>query len=366
MEFKDKFTLDGMLRPRADVTPEKVAKVAKLVEAAKRGSYLAEAQLKESMMTGVLANSVAHFMNVITIPQLPDDKDRPVAKLATFRTVTDFRPVVLYSLYGKLEGPGLDADGSLSPVPHGSPYPEVTIKGKESAFAKLGKLGARINWDFEDFINDTVGVLDSIPALLRQAALDTEWNEVGEAIASGGVAMAGVTLPDGTIVPPNAPANAEAIMGAIQELALRKVNGRKIGTLSGYNVVVPVGSKAGVEHTIRMALGITAMLPALTAGGPVTVGPDNSILRSIEVIEHDKMTGTNWALVPKPGAYGGGRPLLDVLRLRGYEQPQLRVKNDGGDGFSFDSDTAAMRIRLVTGAARWEDEPIVKSNGTGS
>lgn len=364
MEFKNKFTLDGMLRPRADVTPEKVAKVAKMVEAAKGGSWLAEAQLKESMMSGVLANSVAHFMNVITIPQLPDDKDRPVAKLATFRTVSDFRPVVLYGLYGKLEGAGIDADGSLAPVPQGQPYPEVTIKGKESAYAKLGKNGARINWDFEDFINDTVGVLDSIPALMRQAALDTEWNEVGEAIATGGVAMAGATLPDGTVVPPNAPVSANAIIAAIQESALRKVNGSKIGTLGGYNVVVPVGSKPGVEFSIRQALGIMSILPPLSTGGAVTIGPDNSILNTVEVIEHDKMTGTNWALVPKPGAYKG-RPLLDVLRLRGYEQPQLRVKSDGGDGFSFDADTASMRIRLVTGAARWENQPIVKSNGTG-
>lgn len=104
--YKDKFTLDGLVLPpaRSGVTPENVAKVAKLVEAGQRGSFLAEAQLKESLMSGELAASVAHFVNLITIPQLPEDKDRPIAKLAGFRTVPDFRPAILHSIFGDLEG----------------------------------------------------------------------------------------------------------------------------------------------------------------------------------------------------------------------------------------------------------------------
>lgn len=364
MEYQDKFTLDGLLKAPRGVTPESVSRVAKLVEHAKRGSYLAEAQLKESLMSGDLASSVTHFLNVITIPQLPDDKDRPVAKLAGFRVVPDFRPAVLYGLYGDAEGPGITADGSAPRVPQGTPYPVVTVKGKESAYAKLAKRGNRVNWDFEDFINDTIGVLDGIPSMLREIALDTEWNEVGEAITGGGVALPSVTLPDTTVVPANAPVSANAIMAAIQALAERKVNGRKIGTLGGYNVVVPVGKKLALEYDIRKALGITAILPASTTGGAVTIGPDNSILNTIEVIEHDKATGTTWNLLPKPGAYR--RPVVDLLRLRGYEQPQLRVQANGGDGFSFDADSAAMRLRLVTGAARWDEDPIVKSTGAGS
>lgn len=363
MEYQDKFTLDGLLRVPKGVTVESVTKVAKLVEHAKRGSYLAEAQLKESLMSGDLASSVTHFLNVITIPQLPDDKDRPVSKLAGFRSVPDFRPAVLYGLYGDPEGPGIEADGSAPRVPQGTPYPVVSITGKESAYAKLAKRGTRVNWDFEDFVNDTIGVLDGIPSQLREIALDTEWNEVGEAIVGATQTLPSVTLPDGTVVPANAPVSAKAIMAAIQALGERKVHGRKIGSLSGYNVVVPVGKKIALEYDIRMALGITAILPG-SAGGAMTIGPDNSVLNTIEIIEHDKATGANWFLYPKPGAYR--RPVVDVLRLRGYEQPQLRVQANGGDGFSFDADTAAMRLRLVVGAARWFEEAIVKSTGAGS
>jgi len=364
-EFQDKFTLDGLVMPPKGVTVDSVNKVRTLVEAAHRGNRVAEAQLAESMMTGVLANSVAHFINVITIPQLPDDKDRPVAKLASFRTVSDFRPVTLYSVFGKLTGPGIEADGAAAQVPQGTPYPEATISGVESAYSKLGKRGLRINWDFEDFVNDTLGVLDGIPSELRSIALETEWQEIGDAIIRATTEMTSTTLPDGTVVPVNAPISANAIMAAIQQLALRTVNGvdKKIGTLSGYNVIVPVGQKVFVDYYIKQALSGLYVLPG-SSGGVVTAPPDNSVLGRVEVIEHEKVTGTKWYLAPKPGAYS--RPVFDLLRLRGYETPQIRVKTDGGDGFSFDADTAAMRLRLVTGSVLWFQEAVVYSEGDGN
>lgn len=363
-EFKDKYTLDGLVMPPKGVTLEKVRTVAKLVEAGKRGSRIAEAQLQESLMSGDLASSVAHFLNVITIPQLPEDKDRPIAQLAGTRVVPDFRPAVLHSLFGELEGPGLSSDGSAPRVPQGTPYPVVSVTGAESAYAKLAKRGVRVNWDFEDFVNDTLGRLETIPGELRTIALDTEWNEIGDALIAADTALVGGNLPDGTTVAANAPVSANAILQAIAELALREVNGRKIGTLSGYNVVVPVGKKVFVDYDIRKTLSALYVLPGSASGGPVYAPDDNSILSTVTVIEHEKATGTKWWLLPKPGAYR--RPVLDLLRLRGYEAPQIRVRTEGGDGFSFDADTAAMRLRLVVGAALWSKTPVVYSSGAGS
>jgi len=360
LEFKDKFNLDGLVMPPKGVTRESVSKVSKMIAEGKSGSYVAEAQLKESLMSGDLAASVAHFINIITIPQLPVDKDRPVSKLAGFRTVPDFRPATLFSVFGKLGGPGVTEDGAAPRVPQGTPFPVATISGQESAYSKLAKRGTRVNWDFEDFINDTVGVLDGIPSELQEIALQTEWSEVGEALITATTASGSVTLPDGTTVATNSPASADGIFAAMQALANRKVNGSKIGTLSKYVMVVPVGQKPFVDYKIRMALGITAILPAST-GGAVTIGPDNSALATVEVFEHEAVTGTKWYLLPAPGAYR--RPVLDVLRLRGYETPQIRVKTEGGDGFSFDSDSASMRLRLVTGAALWDKTPVVYSAG---
>jgi len=362
----DKFTLDGLVMPVRGVTKDKVARVAKYVAEGKRGKRVSEAQLYEGLMSGDLASATAHFINLITIPQLPDTKERPVAKLAGTRSVPDFRPATLYGIFGKLEGPGVvnadvDGVGSAPRVPQGSPYPVATITGVESAYGKLAKRGLRVNWDFEDFVNDTIGVLDGIPSELQTIALQTEWREVGDAILGATTGLGAVTLPDGTSVAANAKVNAKSIMAAIQQLALTRLHGSLIGTLSGYNVVVPVGSKMYVDYSIRMALGVLYVLPASGTGGNVLPAPDSSILSSVEVIEHESVTGNAWYLLPKPGAYR--RPVLDVLNLRGYEQPQIRVKTDGGDGFSFDSDSASMRLRLVTGAALWFQEAVVKSTG---
>lgn len=367
IEFEDNFTLDGLVDVPRGVTPESVNKVRKLITEAKRGSFVAEAQLKESMFTGGLATSVSHFMNLITIPQLPSDKERPVAKLAGFRTVPDFRPAVLYSAFGNaVTGPGLKADGSLERVPQGTPYPVVTVSGSpESAYSKMAKRGARVNWDFEDMINDLIGALDGLPADLLDLTLQTEWSEVGEALVAATTNLPAVTLPDGTVVLINAAVSPNAIFAAIQALANRTINGatRKIGTLSGYNVVVPVGQKVYVDYQIQHAMNIVQVLPG-SSGGAVYRAPDNSALLSVEVIEHEAVTGTKWYLAPKPGTFR--RPVIDLLRLRGYETPQLRVRNEGGDGFSFDADTAALRVRMVTGAALWAQEPIVYSKGTGA
>lgn len=66
---------------------------------------------------------------------------------------------------------------------------------------------------------------------------------------------------------------------------------------------------------------------------------------------------TTWFVVPKPGS---ARPALWAAKLRGHEQPDLRVKADQGnqvgggaiafDEGSFELDTIEWRARHVLGA----------------
>lgn len=363
-EKQSAFTLDGRLAVPPGVTVEKVKRVESLITDARRGSRVSEAMLVEAITSGDLAAATSHFINLITIPQL-DEIERDWSAIASTRVVPDFRPAVLYSMFGTLDGSGINDDGSAARVPEGTPYPKVTVSGVESAYSKIAKRGLRADWTFEAMVNDPIGWLEEIPSAMTQVTLDTEWAEVGEALVSTGTGLASQVIADGTTVPINAPISANAILAAIQQMALTTVNGtkRKVGTLSGYTVIVPVGKKMQVDWMLRQAQNIIQVVPASASGGNVYVGPDNAILGSVTVVEHDAITGTNWRLIPAPGAYR--RPVIDLLRLRGYETPQVRYRNDG-DEFSFDADTASFRYRYVSGGAAWFSEVIIESDGTGS
>lgn len=359
-----KMTLDDRVLLPKGVTRESVERVETLIADARKGSRVSEAMLVEAITSGDLAASTAHFINLITIPQL-DVIERDWTPIAGVRTVPDFRPAVLHSMFGSLGGAGVAADGSAARVPEGTPYPLVTVTGVESAYSKIAKRGFRADWSFEAMVSDPIGYLEQIPAEVTQVTLDTEWAEIGEALVSTGTELAEQTIADGTVVPINAPISANAILSAIYQMSLTTINStqRKVGTLSGYTVIVPIGKKLQVDWMLRQAQNIVQVVPTAAAGGNVYVGPANEVLGSVTVVEHEAVTGIAWRLIPAPGAYR--RPVIDLLRLRGYETPQVRYRNDGDD-FSFDADTASFRYRYVTGAAAWFSEVILMSDGTGA
>jgi len=363
-EFSEEFTLDGRVMPQRGVTEEKVRRVESLIADARKGSRVSEAMLVEAITSGDLAAATSHFINLITIPQL-DEIERDWTPIAGVREVPDFRPAVLYSMFSSLSGRGVESNGAAARVPEGTPYPMVTVAGVESAYSKIAKRGFRADWTFEAMVNDPIGYLEQIPGEITQVTLDTEWAEVGEALVANGTALAGQTLADGTSVPANAPISANAILGAIYQMSTTEISGtkRKVGTLSGYTVVVPVGKKMQVDWMLRQAQNIIQIVPAAASGGAVFTGPDNTILGSVTVVEHEAITGTAWRILPRPGSFR--RPVIDLLRLRGYATPQIRYRNDGDD-FSFDADTASFRYRYVVGGAQWSDEVIIASSGAGS
>lgn len=370
-EYKDQYTLDGRLRPQLGVSRADVKKAKDLFEKAMGGDIVSDARLRELATTSTLSFNLAHLINIQFIPQL-DALDRSVVPIvgSGARTVPDFRPVTLQSIYGNLGGPGIGANGEAATVPEGTPYPKVTISGVESFYTKLAKRGVSFDFTWEARVNDTVGFFDGLPQELLGLTDDTEYAEVFDALATAVDGLGSVTLPDGTVVPANAPLSPNAIFAAIIELAERTINGRTIGTLSGYNVLVPTGRKPYIEYAMKQYLNIISI-----QDGAISFGsPDNSALNTVEIIETDRLTGTNWKLMPKPGATR--RPVLELLRLRGYETPELRVSADAGiylgggavpglEG-SFEADTISYRYRYVTGGVLWDDTWVVVSTGAGS
>ncbi|MCK9599208.1 MAG: hypothetical protein M0R66_02535 [Candidatus Omnitrophica bacterium] len=370
-EYKDQFTLDGRLKPaHPSVTRTKVQEADRLLTAALNGDRIASGKLAEIHTTSDLPFTLAHLISSVLIPQF-DEAPREWSKIATVRTVPSFENVRLHSLYGELAGPGVAETGGLPRVPEATPYPYTTITGREAFYAKIAKSGAKFGFTWESRINDIEGVYDNIPNDLLQLALDTEEREVFEALTTGATTeMTGGTLPDGTVIPINAPISPNAIWQAIIELAARTVNSRKVGRSSnGYNVIVPIGTKDFIDWKLNQIM-------ISIQDGSITYGPgDRSALSSVEVIESAYVTGTKWYVMPKPG--GVRRPVLELGRLRGYEVPELRANGNTGvylgssavvpfNEGSWDNDTIDYRVRYVCGGILWDKTFILYSEGDGT
>lgn len=365
-EIKDQFTLDGRLTPVAPyVTRKKVEAADKLLTAALRGDRIASGQLSEAFATSDLKFNLAHLVSATVIPQF-EAAPRTWSEIASVRTVPDFGPVRLQSIFGDLTGAGIHENGGLAAVPEAAPYPHVTITGAESFYAKVAKFGARFAYTWEAGINDVEGFFGELPNELLQAALDTEEREVYEALTSTTNELDGATLPDGTIVPVNSALTPSAIWAAILQLSTTVVNGRIVGrSTNGYNVIVPIGTKYYIDWLLNQAI-------ISIQDGAVTFGPgDRSVFSTITVIESEYVTGSNWYVAPKKG--GLRRPVLELGRLRGHETPELRVADEGGiyvggsrvspfEG-NFTNDTVDLRVRMVCGGILWDENLVVHSEG---
>lgn len=372
-EFKDWFTLDGRLTPPAGVTKRKVEAVRELVEKALRGNRIAAGTLQEAVTTSDASLNLAYLVNLNVLPQY-DEAPRVWNQIAGTRSVSDFRPAVLYSLVGQWED-GVLGDGSprhVAPtVPEGAPYPYSVMAGEESASAGVQKRGFKTAFTFEAFINDAIGFLRNLPNEMLQVALDTEEYEVFTALINGVDAdqqLDAGTNPDGTQVPANAPLSREALIAAKYQVSQRTISGRPIQVTGGWKLVVPVGRKTYADFILNMSLA------QIQDGSLSFVATGYNPLSDITVIESEYVTGDAWYLVPVPGATR--RPVLERLQLIGHEAPELRVQNLTGNYVSggavspfegdFDTDSAEFRIRLIGNGTLWTKDAVVWSDGSGA
>lgn len=388
--YKDKFTLDGRLKPqRGLVTEAKVRKVKELLEAHKNGSAIATATLSEALTTSDAAFNLAYLANLNFIPNY-DEADREWRQIAGTRTVSDLKPVTLYSLNRSwTDGDGgtgvLSPNGAAPVIPEGTAYPYAYISGEVAQGAGVVKRGFKTDWTLEARINDGLDSISRLPDEMLEVSLDTEAADVWGALVTGGKGVLsqldGGTLPDGTVVTSNSPLTRGALIQAQIELGQRQINGRRIQVSGGYHLIVPVGRAIYANWVLNQTLGSIVTNTNASSPTPTTEfvysynGPNP--LDGIEVIESEWVTGTEWFLKPKPNATR--RPILERLDLRGYQTPQLMVENNGGvfvaggagavspfEG-SFDADVITLKLRQFGGGVLWDNGAgVVYSKGDGS
>jgi hypothetical protein len=382
--YKDGFTLDGRLNPRAmpGVTKAKVAKVKQLMEAALRGDRIANATLAETISSSDAVFNAVYLTQIQALPQF-DRLPRTWSEIAGVRVLPDFRPAVLQGVFGEFVG--FERGGSTQSTTTGpanpagilpvreelAPYAYATVGSVESAYGRIKVRGGKVGWSFEAQVNDdAAGFFAQIPGELLQTALDTEEWEVYTALLNGLTAseqLDGGTTYTGATVLPNAPISKDAIVRAIYELTQRTVNGRLVGrSTTGYNILVPLGTREAVEFALSQAI-------IQIQDGSFVLSAQELGLGSITVIESEYITGTNWYVIPKKN--GIRRPFLELGRLRGHEAPELRIENATGNYIggaavspfegSFYNDSIDVRVRYPITGILWFKEFGLWSQGDG-
>lgn len=376
-EYKDNFTLDGRVKVVPGVTKRKVEAVRDLTEKHLRGDRIASATLHEALTSSDAIFSAAHLATLNFLPNY-DEAPREWRSVAGVRPVPDFRPATLFSISrswtdGNGESNVLTAGGGAPTIPEGTAYPYAYVSGQSAQGGSVTKKGLKTDWTLESRINDGLGVIDELPGELNNVALDTEEEEVFGALttfvrANSQTELDGGLVPTGVTVLPNAPFSRDALIRAIIELSEREVDGRKIRVTGGYNVLVPVGQGIFAQFVLNQTF-------AEAKDGNFVLNIEGyNPLAGVSVIESDYVTGSEWIVLPKPGATR--RPVLDRLTLRGFETPQLFVDNHVGiplgaasispfEG-SFAADVITLKLRQFGGGAVWDNGAgIVYSDGTG-
>lgn len=277
--------------------------------------------------------------------------------------VSDFRPKRLVSRAQSVTG--------LAAVPEGTEYPDGHDYSQSAYAITVGKYGRRRSLTWEAWLNnEAVDELEDIPASLAKQAREMEaiiaaanlLAVTGDGIHTGWTAA---TVNTGFFKSANgnAPAStaltADNLKTVLDSMAVKKDSNSK-KTLVAPPLVVVTGMALKAQCD---AIKAVREVRKTDAGGTTTIGVNP--LANVEFVNdptidqlltHAKAAGT-WFVLPKPGS---ARPAAWAARLRGHEEPDLRVKADQGtnpaggpisyDEGSFEVDTIDYRVRHVLGS----------------
>lgn len=285
-------------------------------------------------------------------------------QIAAPTTVKDFKPKTFKDLFG--------GRGALDKVAEGAEYKE---RNKDAAEYELqaAKYGNTFKLTFELIKNDELGGLQSLPDDLAQGAVETEDKVAFSAFVSAtGPNTAFFKTANGN-APTALPFTRENIQAAYVSMSKRKDKNGNPVRLGGRKllIVVPNALLFEAEQIVN-----APNIPD-PAGGAGTV--PNPLAGKFRVVVSDYLTvintsnkaDTTWYILPEPTA---PRPALVVAKMRGEENPDIRVKADTGSRLgggsispeegSFDDDTITYRGRHIVGAGTLD--PLLTYVSTGS
>jgi len=288
-------------------------------------------------------------------------------------SVRDFRQVKRFAVDGGL--------ALLDEVPERTDYPEESLPDASPFTYSVTKKGKRFQLTWETLINDDLGVMQRLPRNLAVSARNSEEHfATGLFATSSGPNSTFFSAGHANIVTGNPALSVSALTTAFTVLSSQKdADGNPILVDAAVLMVPPA-----LEVTAQNIINATEILAA-AGGGPGT-GNDqlrvaNWMRNKVSLVVNpwlpliDTTHGsTSWYLLQAPG--GMGRPISEIGFLRGYEAPQLFMKDPdavrvGGGAVSpldgdFDTDSVQYKVRHVFGGVLLDPKSAVASNGSGS
>ena len=325
------------------------------------GDIRAAVQVREALSTSDLFVSATGDVLDRELLAAYSDVTPEWSKFATRTTVRNFKPKKLIDLMG--------GRSRLERVPELTAYPGAEHDTREFEI-QVAKFGRQFGFSWEALVNDDLDELQQIPGTFSQAAALTETANALEVIADLSTGAPNTaffkdyssTAGYGSLntTPATAALSDTALQTAIETIRQRKDDEDNLVPSGPLTLV----AGPALEFTARAILNATEV--RVTSGSRTSLQPN--VLRGAVTLEVvSSLPGSAWFVVPTPGQ---GRIAVASAFLRGFETPDIRQKNGGGQGVSpdsgdFDDDSVRYRVRHVHGAAGADPIHTYASTGAG-
>lgn len=272
----------------------------------------------------------------------------------------------------------------LAQVKEQEEYPGASL-GEGQYTVSVKKYGRRMPFSWEAILNDDMDALADVPARFARAARRSEERFVATLYAGASGPLAAVySVGNKNIVTGNPVFSITALQTAMTVLSRQvDADGEPI-TIEMIELVVPPALEIpalNVLNAVQVEIGLVGQgldAAAVTENRLIVANWMKSRLRLsvnpyLPSIASSANGDTSWYLFASPRA---GRPAIEFVRLRGFEQPQLFMKSPnavrvGGGAVNplegdFDTDSIDYKVRHVFGGGIIDPKMTVASNGSGS